>query len=133
MKILSTKVHGAVDYIVSLLLIVAPWLFGFARGGAEMWVPVILGILAFLYSLITDYEWSVTQKLSMKAHLTLDVISGIFLAASPWIFHFSDYVYLPHVIVGIFEVLAALITDSTPYRSKATIVKGVAQGPVHIH
>jgi len=133
MKILPTKVHGALDYIVSLLLIVAPWLFGFARGGAETWVPVILGIMAFLYSMITDYEWSVTQKLSMKAHLTLDALSGIFLAASPWIFHFSEYVYLPHLIVGIFEILAAAITDSTPYRNKAAIVKGAAQGPVHIH
>src|SRR3954462_115027 len=123
MKILSTKVHGALDYIVGLLLIVAPWLFGFANGGAEMWVPVILGIMAFLYSMITDYEWSVTQKLPMKTHLVMDAVSGIFLAASPWIFHFSDVVYVPHVVVGIFEVLAAVMTDPTPYRNKATIVK----------
>lgn len=126
MKIIPTKVHGALDYIVGLLLIAAPWLFGFARGGAETWIPVILGIMTFIYSMFTDYEWSVAQKLSMKTHLTLDVISGIFLAASPWIFQFSDYVYLPHLIAGIFEVLAAAISDSTPYRNNETIVKGSA-------
>jgi hypothetical protein len=133
MKILPTKVHGALDYIVGLLLIVAPWLFGFARGGSETWIPVILGIMVFIYSLFTDYEWSVTQKLPMKTHLLLDALSGIFLAASPWIFHFNDFVYLPHLVVGLFEVLVAAITDSTPYRNQATIVKGAAQRNPTIH
>ena len=126
MKLLPTKVHGALDYIVGLLLIVAPWLFGFARGGAETWIPVILGLSAFIYSMLTDYEWSVSQKLSMKTHLTLDALSGIFLAASPWIFHFNDYVYLPHLVVGLFEIVAAAITDRTAYRNSATIIKGSA-------
>lgn len=129
MKLLSTKVHGALDYIVGLLLIVAPWALGFARDGAETWIPVILGFSAILYSMFTDYEWSVSQKLSMKTHLTLDVVSGIFLAASPWIFHFSDYVFLPHLIVGLFEIVAAAITDHMPYRNKATIIKGA----VNVH
>jgi hypothetical protein len=114
MRFLSTKVHGVLDYLVGVLLIAAPWLFDFARGGAETWVPVILGVSTIIYSLMTDYEYSMSRKLSMRSHLTLDLLSGILLAASPWIFGFSEYVYMPHLIVGLFEVVASLITQTAP-------------------
>ena len=42
------------DYAVGLLLIAAPWLFGFARGGAETWLPVALGAGAIGYRLLTE-------------------------------------------------------------------------------
>ena len=110
MKLLATKVHGYLDYLVGALLIAAPWIFGFARGGAETWVPVILGASAILYSLFTDYELGVTSGISMRTHLVLDFFNGLLLALSPWIFGFADYVYVPHLVLGIFEIGAALIT-----------------------
>lgn len=90
------------------------WLLGFYRGGAETWVPVVLGIMALIYSLVTDYELGAVKMLSMKTHLALDLLSGIALAISPWIFNFDDFVYLPHLVLGIFEVIAALVTRQTP-------------------
>lgn len=114
MKIISTRVHGVLDYLVGALLIAAPWLFDFNRGGAETWVPVVLGAGVILYSLFTNYEYSVSKSIPMKIHLTLDVISGIFLAASPWIFGFNEFVYLPHLIFGILEIGAGAMTDTNP-------------------
>jgi len=102
--------HGVLDYLVGFLLIVAPWLLGFARGGAETWTPVILGLGAIIYSLVTDYELGVAPVLSMKAHLLMDVVSGSLLAISPWLFRFSDLVWLPHLVVGVFEIGAGLFT-----------------------
>lgn len=113
MNIISTKVHGVLDYLVGALLIAAPWIFDFNRGGAETWVPVILGAGAILYSLFTDYEYSISRSISMKTHLILDVISGILLAASPWIFGFNDFVYLPHLIFGILEIGVSAMTQTT--------------------
>ena len=44
MRFIPTKVHGALDYIVGIALIAAPWLFGFAGvGGAAVIIPVVLG------------------------------------------------------------------------------------------
>ena len=97
------------------ILIAAPWLLGFARGGAETWVPVALGASAILYSLFTDYELSISKSLSMRTHLTLDVLSGVFLAVSPWIFGFHEFVYLPHLIFGILEIGAGTMTETTPH------------------
>lgn len=48
--------QGMLDYGMGLILIGSPCLFGFARGGAETWLPVILGLGMILYSLFTDYQ-----------------------------------------------------------------------------
>jgi hypothetical protein len=114
MRFIPTRVHGVLDYMMGLLLIAAPWLLGFANNGAETWVPVILGISALLYSLCTAYELGPFKLISMRTHLTLDFISGAFLAASPWLFNFDEYVYLPHLILGIVEMGAALMTKRVP-------------------
>lgn len=73
-------------------------------------VPVVVGIVIILMSLMTDYEGGFIKKISMSTHLTTDILAGLFLAASPWIFHFDDQVYLPHVIFGILEIGAGLFT-----------------------
>jgi hypothetical protein len=120
MKIISTKTHGVLDYMMGILLIASPWIFGFATGGAEQWVPIILGAGALVYSMMTDYELGIFRTISMKAHLNIDLMSGILLAASPWIFGFSDRVTTPHLVLGLLEIGAALMTKTSPstiYRS----------------
>jgi hypothetical protein len=63
---------------------------------------------------MTNYEFGLSKSISMRTHLMLDLMSGILLAASPWLFGFSDYVYLPHLLVGLFEIAASLMTVRTP-------------------
>ncbi len=117
MKIISTKTHGILDYLMGIFLIASPWVFNFADGGTKMWIPIILGAGALLYSMLTNYELGVFKTISMKTHLTLDLLSGIFLAASPWIFGFADTVYMPHLILGILEIGASLMTKTEPERN----------------
>ncbi|WP_224999587.1 SPW repeat protein [Cesiribacter sp. SM1] len=114
MRFIPTRIHGMVDYLMGLLLIASPWIFNFNRGGAETWIPVILGAGLILISLFTDYELSVSRKISMPTHLWMDVLAGAFLAVSPWLFDFDEYVYLPHLILGIAEIGAGLFTKKVP-------------------
>lgn len=111
MHMISTRAHGVLDYLVSIILIAAPWLLGFAHVAPARNVPVILGVVTIVYSLMTRYEWSAAKVLPMRAHLTLDVLSGILLAASPWLFGFSNIIYWPHLLVGLLEILIVLLTD----------------------
>ena len=113
MKIIDRKTHGYLDYLVGLLLIASPWLFDFYRGGAETWIPVVLGASALVYSLFKDYELGASKQIPYGIHLTLDIVSGIFLAVSPWLFNFDEHVYLPHLIFGILEVGVAAMTKRT--------------------
>ena len=114
MKPITTRTHGIIDYIVGALLIVAPWLFLFAQGGPETWVPVILGAGIIVYSLFTDYEDGAVGLIPMPVHLGLDGVGGAFLALSPWIFGFADIIWWPHVLVGIAEIGVALMTQTHP-------------------
>jgi len=110
MRFISTRTHGVLDYLMGLLLIAAPWLLGFYRGDAETWVPVALGLSALVYSLMTNYELGAARVLSMRTHLMLDLMSGLLLAASPWLFGFAETVWAPHLILGLVEVGASLMT-----------------------
>ena len=110
MRFISTKTHGVIDYLTCILLIASPWLFDFAAGGWETWIPVAVGAGGILYSLFTDYEMGASRQLSMKSHLWIDGFVGGFLATSPWFFGFADYVYLPHLIIGLAEIVFALTT-----------------------
>ncbi len=82
MRFIETKTHGYVDYLMGIVLIAAPWILGFNRGGAETWDPVILGAGMIVYSLLTDYELGASRTLSMRTHLSLDLMGGVLLAAS---------------------------------------------------
>lgn len=115
---IDTKIHGYLDYMMGALLLLLPLLFDLPDGAATT-IPVVLGAGAILYSLITDYELGILKILSMKVHLGLDLMSGLLLAASPWLFDFADDVYLPFVILGIIEIGAALMTKKHPEVSEA--------------
>src|SRR5690606_32275896 len=114
MRIISTKIHGILDYSMGILLIIAPWLFGFYEGGRESWVLILLGGGTIIYSLLTDYELGLAKAISMKTHLSIDLIAGVFVAASPWLLGFSDRVFLPHLIFGIAEIGAVMMTRTIP-------------------
>lgn len=127
MRFISTRVHGMLDYAMGGLLIVAPWLFGFADGGAETWVPVILGAGAIAYSLFTDYELGAVRRIPMGTHLGLDAGAGVLLAASPWLFGFAEFVYLPHLVLGLVEIGAALSTRTTADDHRAVELRRAAE------
>ncbi len=114
MRFISTRAHGIIDYIVGAVLILAPFIFGFATGGAAMWVPILIGAAIIVYSLMTNYEMGVSSTIDMRTHLWLDVAAGIILAVSPWLFGFSELVWAPHLVVGLFVIGASLTTHTEP-------------------
>jgi hypothetical protein len=113
MNIISRRTHGVLDYIVGIVLILAPRIFGFDTGGPESRIPITLGIVTIVYSLLTNYELGVFKLLPFRLHLTLDTLSGVLLAVSPWLFHFSDQVWAPHVVVGLIELGVVFMTRHT--------------------
>ncbi|SFG25849.1 hypothetical protein SAMN04488020_101676 [Palleronia marisminoris] len=108
---IDTRTHGIIDYVTGVLLFVAPYLFGFATGGVEQWLPQLLGAMTIVMSLITRYELSVAKVIPLKVHLGVDIASGILLAASPWLFGFADLIWWPHLLVGLMEIAIPLLTD----------------------
>jgi hypothetical protein len=111
--LLPTRIHGFMDYLMGVALVAIPLASRFGAG-PQTWLPVLLGGGAILYSLFTDYELGAVRMIPMPAHLVLDAMSGLLLAASPWIFGFSEFIWMPHVVLGLAEVGAAMITQVRP-------------------
>ena len=128
MRFVPTRIHGVLDYVVGALIAASPWLLGFARGGAETILPVLLGAGAIVYAFFTDYELGVVRRIPMPVHLMLDLGSGVLLALSPWLFGFADQVRDPHLLLGLFEIAAALTTQRHPAARRSGA--GVGSGRV---
>ncbi len=120
LRFISTRAHGATDYLMGVLLIVLPYILGFADGTSAQWIPQIIGAAVIAASLLTDYEFGAVRMIPMPVHLFLDVAAGLLLAISPWLFGFADRVFWPHLILGILEIGAGLTTRTTPETSAGT-------------
>ena len=111
---LPTRVHGILDYVVSLFLLASPWLLDFHQSGTATWVVIVLGGGAILYSLFTDYDAGVVKQIPMPVHLALDAFSGALLAVSPWLFGFTETTWKPHLVLGLLEIGVVLLSRRRP-------------------
>jgi hypothetical protein len=107
---ISTRVHGIIDYVVAAILILAPFVLGFSDGTAAQAVPLAIAVLTIIMSLLTRYELAVVRVIPMVGHLAVDVLAGIVLLASPWLFNFADRIWWPHVVFGIAYIVIPLLT-----------------------
>jgi hypothetical protein len=114
MRFLPTRVHGVADWLMGALLVALPWILGLDRGSPEGLVPLALGATALVVTFFTDHELGIVRRLPMPVHLWADGLSGALLAASPWLFGFADRVWLPHLALGLTEIVAALVTKLQP-------------------
>ncbi|MDR7127855.1 hypothetical protein J2X69_000183 [Algoriphagus sp. 4150] len=95
MKFISPKIHAYLDYLVASILIFAPWIFGFTMRGPETWIPFLVGLTTLTYSIFTRFKDEHFGIISLRIHVVLDIILGIFLCLSPWIANFSEIPAIP--------------------------------------
>lgn len=123
MGFISTKAHTVIGLVVGALLVVAPFILGFSDNAAATTVPIVVGIFIILNELITTSPLSLVKLVPMKVHIAIDVVTGLFLAVSPWLFNFMNNddpaQWLPHVVVGIMIVGYALLTNTADERTSA--------------
>jgi hypothetical protein len=111
-KLIPTRIHGVLDYLTGLALIAIPLLFNWPQ--PEAMIFMVLGAAALVYSLITRYELGVFKLLPMPVHLVLDLLSGLFLVAAPFLGLVREDLRIWFWAFGIFEIAAALLTNTRP-------------------
>lgn len=120
--LIPRQIHAGMDYALGALLIVSPWLLGFADdSSAATWVAVIVGAGIVLLTAVTDDDLSLADAIGMRTHLGIDIATGLFLAVSPWLFGFADEVWAPFVVIGLLELGSALVTDPEPTRTRGRV------------
>ena len=121
LRVIPTKVHGAVDMATGPALIAAPTLLRMNGNKGATIPPRAVGAAALVNALLTDYEFGLKRLLPMRTHLALDAVGGITLAATPFITRASKKGvrhWLPHAVLGANEVFLALTTKQRPPRAQ---------------
>ena len=110
-KPISTRVHGILDYMTAAFLHTLPRVMGWS--GTATCVMDTAGVAATTYSLMTRYEMGVLKVLPMKAHLTLDAVSGAGLIGAALLLEDEDPdVRATIAAIGLYEIGAALLTQT---------------------
>jgi hypothetical protein len=112
----DATLHGVVDYTAgAFLTTVFPKLAGIEGTRSARQVRKAAAIHAG-YSTLTDYPLGIVKVLPFQAHLALDAIGAVALAATPFItgqWTKGRKQWLPHVGLCLFELSSLAITDPT--------------------
>jgi hypothetical protein len=112
----DATLHGVVDYQAgALLTTVFPRLAGIEGTRSARQIRTA-GAIHAGYSTLTNYPLGVVKVLPFKAHLALDAVGAIVLAATPFVtgqFKEGRRQWLPHVALCLFELASLAITDPT--------------------
>lgn len=126
MRIIPTRIHGVIDYLVGILYIVLPKVLHWNQP-ANYFIS-ILGVSIIVYSLLTHYELGAVKWIPMPVHLGLDVLGGLLLIAAPFIFPVAgNGVTTWMVILGLFDLIVPLFTQTEP------VALAHANGGAHTH
>jgi hypothetical protein len=113
---IDSTLHGATDYTVGTLLMTAfPKLAGIEGTPAARQIR-IAGAIHAGYSTVTDYPLGIVKLLPYKAHLAMDAVGAIALAATPFVtgqFAKGRRQWVPHVGLCLFELMALALSDPT--------------------
>src|SRR3954451_9282232 len=112
----DSTLHGVVDYSAGSLLMTAfPRLGGISGTRAGRQVR-LAGAIHAGYSTLTKYPLGVVKAIPFPAHLALDALGAIALAATPFLtgqYKRGRSQWLPHVALCLFELSSLAITDPT--------------------
>jgi hypothetical protein len=72
-------------------------------------------VSVLVYSLLTRYELGAIRFIPMPVHLALDLLGGLVLIGAAFMFRGAENnVMIWYLILGLFEVGAALMSEPTP-------------------
>lgn len=116
MKFISSRTHTYIGAVVGIALVVAPWLFQFDEVDAAKWSAIGVGLFILVNEMVTTSPAALIKMVPMRLHIILDVVTGVFLLATPFLFQFSDEdanAWVPHIVVGLLVAGYALATDTS--------------------
>ena len=116
---ISTTFYGFFNHILALTLIASPWLFGYANvSSAALFLPIYMGWLQLIMAIFADNKASFIRQLPMQTHLVIDVFMGFILVISPFLYNFSDKVFLPQLLLGFLLIGMGIFTVRSPFLNK---------------
>jgi hypothetical protein len=107
--------HGLIEYAVGILLIAAPFIFGFDSTPATS-ASVVIGLLLLAFTATSRLPTGLVRSISVGVHVTADIVLAVLLVASPFVLGFRDE-GAPTALFIVLGVLHLLVTIGTRFRN----------------
>src|SRR3954464_14340091 len=106
------RAHAALEPVVAIVLIAAPWIFGFDDVGSATAASIAVGVLMLMSGMATRWSLSLVKLIPLRTHFRMDLVLGAVLIVAPFVFGDSDRGDATRflVIMGILELVTALGT-----------------------
>jgi hypothetical protein len=106
------NLHAALEPLMALVIIAAPWIFGFSETDSATAICVLVGVTMLIVGSMTDWRMSLRRVIPLRMHMIGDIGLGAVLLLSPLVFGFADEGGPTRfmVIAGALEAMTALMT-----------------------
>ena len=113
---IDSTLHGVTDYTVGALLTTGFPKLAKIEGTRSARQIRIAGAAHAGYSTLTDYPLGIAKLIPYRAHLALDAIGALALAATPFVtgqWKKGRRHWVPHVALSMFELGSLAMSDPT--------------------
>ena len=99
---MKTQIHGILDYVTVIFLLISPMLFGMKDGAAVF--TVALATVHFILTVFTNFSLGVFKVIPFKIHGLIEIIVAVALTVVAFLFKTSGdnasfYFYLGFSVV----------------------------------
>jgi hypothetical protein len=110
-RLLPWPVHQAIEYLLGIYLVLAPFVFGFA-GGPALPVMVGSGIVLLATAVLSRGPLGIVDVLPYRAQALIDYVLAFFLMLAPFVFGYRDVpaALLSSILGGLGFLVVSLVT-----------------------
>jgi uncharacterized protein YaiE (UPF0345 family) len=121
---IALNVHAALEPLIAIVIIAAPWIFGFSGADDAKAVCVAVGAVMLIAGSMTDWRLSIARVIPLRMHMMTDLALGGVLILAPFVLGFSENGAATRftVIAGALEILTALATRWDPVEAQESAV-----------
>ncbi|MFM9942754.1 MAG: hypothetical protein ACKVP7_25030 [Hyphomicrobiaceae bacterium] len=122
-RFITPHIHAYIDYPVAIALIGLPFALGLGTSNPlALWLSVIIGVAAFVLTLLTDHHLGVFRVLPYWFHLTVDRLVGITFLVAPIVLGFKGLdaaFYLANAAAVLAVTFLLNKTEAAPAMARA--------------
>jgi hypothetical protein len=110
MKIISPKFHAVLDYILVMLLLASPDVFGLSKTASTL--AYVLGIVHFILTVCTNFSGGIFKLINLKLHGLIEFFVSIVLVVLAFTFfkgNLTDEIF--YACLGLLILIIFTLTD----------------------
>lgn len=118
MKIISSKFHAVLDYLLIMLLLASPDIFGLSTTASTL--AYVLGIVHFLLTVMTNFSGGIFKIIPLKLHGIIEFfVSAILIILAFTLFkgNLTDEIFF-----ACFGLLILIIFALTDYKRSLPVI-----------